>query len=143
MTTDKGMPTSPHAPESLWELATREAECFKWLESERSGYDVGRIAQLEWCRRYWRIFCRYRLIEHLYGERRIREFDDASFGRLKDPEVRRQPVVRFVIKQFADEGWENLDFLLSAPRHGFDVHELRETLSLVDVNSARFDPPVW
>lgn len=143
MMTDYGKPIIFKTPVSLLELASREADHFKWLESERYGYDVGRIAQMEWSRRYWRIFCRYRRIEHLLGERRIREFDEASFGLLQDPELRRRPVVRFVIKQFADEGWENLDFLLWAPHHGFELHELHEALSLVDVNSARFDPPAW
>ncbi|MBX3437634.1 MAG: hypothetical protein KF861_09100 [Planctomycetaceae bacterium] len=143
MTTSIGTPVAVKAPVSLWELASREADHFKWIESERSGYDVGRLAHVEWSRRYWRAFCRYRRMEHLLGERRIREFDDASFGRLRDPELCRRPVVRFVIKQFVDEGWENLDFLLWAPHHGFELQELHEALSLVDVNAARFDPPRW
>jgi hypothetical protein len=129
------------ASESLWELALREAERFRWLESERSGFDVGPVAQREWSRRYWRIFCRYRRLEHLMGQRRICEFDQDSFGRLSDPEVLRRPAVRFVIERFADQGWENLNFLFSARDHGFDEGELCEALKLVDVNAARFDPP--
>ncbi len=143
MTASKGMPQVVTAPVSLWELASREANDFKWFESERSGYDVGPIAQWEWSRRYWRIFCRHRRVEHLIGERLIREFDEESFGRLSDPDLLNRPVVRFVIDQFAHKGWENLDFLLWAPHHGFDSHELYEALRLVDVNAARFDPPCW
>jgi hypothetical protein len=143
MTTSIEMRQSSKSPVSLWELATREADSFRWLESERSGYDVGPLAQREWSRRYWRIFCRYRRIEHLMGECRIREFDEDSFGRLCDPELLCRPVVRFVIKHFADEGWENLQFLFWAPQLGFELRELHEALSLVDVNSARFDPPRW
>jgi len=129
------------ATHSLWELACREADAFKWLESERHGYDVGPIAHREWCRRFWGIFCRYRRVEHLLGTRRIREFDDASFGSLNDPSVLQRPVVRFVMERFADEGWENLHFVFWAHRHGFALTELHEVLSVIDVNSARFDPP--
>lgn len=143
MTTSSEVPRSATAPVSLWELATREADDYRWIESERSGYDVGPIAQREWSRRYWRIFCRYRRLEHLMGQRRIREFDDESFGRLSEPELLRRPVFRFVIKHFADEGWENLQFVFWAPEHGFDLPELHEALSVVDVNAARIDPPRW
>lgn len=143
MMTSREVPMTGNSPVSLLDLACHEANSFKWLESERSGYDVGSVAQREWTRRYWRIFCRYRRVEHLLGERRICEFDDDSFGRLRDPELRRRPAVRFVIEHFVDEGWENLHFLFWAPSHGFDRHELCEVLNLVDVNSARFDPPPW
>lgn len=143
MTTTSELPQTAKTPVSLWELATREADCFRWLESERSGYDVGPVAQREWSRRYWRIFCRYRRIEHLTGQRRIREFDEDSFGRLSDPELLSRPVFRFVIEHFTVEGWENLQFLFSADLHGFELRELHEALSVVDVNSVRFDPPRW
>ncbi len=129
------------ASHSLWELACREADAFKWLESERRGFDVGPIAHREWCRRFWGVFCRYRRVEHLLGTRRIREFDDASFGSLNDPAVLQRPVVRFVMERFVDEGWENLHFVFWSHRHGFALPELHEVLSVIDVNSARFDPP--
>lgn len=126
---------------SLWELAEREARNHKWLLSERSGYDVGRDGLCDWSRRYWRVFCRYRWIDHLLGRRRIREFDDRSFGRLCDPRIGTHPTMRFVVKHFAEDGWENLKFLLEAEEHGVSLPELREALTLVDVNSVRFDPP--
>ena len=126
---------------SLWELAEREAHNHKWLLSERSGYDVGRDGLCDWSRRYWGIFCRYRRLDHLLGRRRIREFDDLSFGQLCDPRVGRHPVVRFVLKHFAEDGWENLTFLVDAEKHGVSIPELCEALTLIDVNSVRFDPP--
>lgn len=126
---------------SLWDLAQHEADFHKWLLSERSGYDVGQNAWSDWSRRYWNIFCRYRRLDHLYGRKRIREFDESSFGRLRDPRVRNQPVVRFVIRHFTEHMWENLDFYRVAPQHGVNFGELYEALSLIDVNSARFDPP--
>lgn len=126
---------------SLWELAEHEAEFHKWIVSERSGYDVGRRALADWSRRYWKIFCRHRRLDHLYGRRRIREFDEGSFGRLCDPRVSSQPVVRFVIKHFAEDMWENLDFYRQATEHGVSLGELYDALALIDVNSARFDPP--
>jgi hypothetical protein len=126
---------------SLWDLAQYEADFHKWLLSERSGYDVGALAWTDWSRRYWKIFCRHRRLDHLYGRQRIREFDDHSFGRLKDPRVCNRPVVRFVVKNFTDNLWENLDYYRLAPEHGVDYCELRDALTLIDVNSARFDPP--
>lgn len=129
------------AVHSLWDLAAHEADAFKWLESERCGFDVGSIAHREWCRRYWRIFCRFRRIEHLLGVRRFREFDEQSFGTLNDPAFLLRPVVSFVVQRFAHDGWENLHFFFWAHRHGFTDQELRDVLKLVDVNSARIDPP--
>lgn len=126
---------------SLWELAEREAHNHKWLLSERFGYDVGQTALCDWARRYWRVFCRYRRLDHLYGRRRIREFDDHSFGRLQDPRVKNQPVIRFVLKHFTEDGWENLDFYREATEYGVNFGELFDALCLIDVNSARFDPP--
>lgn len=126
---------------SLRDLASHEADAFKWLESERCGYDVGSIAHREWCRRYWRTFCRYRRIDHLLGTRRIREFDDDSFGSLNDPIFLLRPVVSFVVQRFVHEGWENLHFFLWAESHGFSEREILDVLSVVDVNSARIDPP--
>ena len=139
MTTRSTLETLPAF--SLWELAELEARDHKWLLSERSGYDVGPSAFCDWSRRYWRVFCRYRRLEHLLGHRRIREFDVHSFGCLRDPRISGQPVVRFVLKHFAEDGWENLQFLCYAPERGFSSFELCNALALVDVNSARFDPP--
>lgn len=126
---------------SLWDLAHREADAFKWYESERCGYDVGPIAHREWSRRFWRLFCRHRRLEHVLGKRRIREFDEASFGSLRDPALHHSPVVRFVMQRFVDDGWENLHFMFWATGHGFALTELRDILRVLDVNSVRFDPP--
>jgi hypothetical protein len=126
---------------SLWDLARREAYCHKWLLSEQFGFDVGDHGLWDWAHNYWRIFCRYRRLDHLVGRRRISEFDDRSFGLLSDPRIIGQPVVRFVVKHFTEDGWENLDFYRVAPQHGVNFGELYDALSLVDVNSARFDPP--
>jgi hypothetical protein len=126
---------------SLWELAECEALSHKWLLSEKFGYDVGHRALSDWSRRYWRVFCRYRRLEHLLGRRRIREFDPESFGCLCDPHVSGRPVIRFVLKHFTEDGWENLDFYREATEHGVSFGELFDALCLIDVNSARFDPP--
>jgi len=141
MMTASRTPSDSAGAYSLWDLAWREAATFKWLESERNGYDVGPVALQEWCHRYWRIFCRYRRIEHLTGVQRIREFDEASFATLNDPDELRRPVVSFVVERFVDEGWENLHFVFWAEGYGFSDRELHDVLDVVDVNSARFDPP--
>jgi hypothetical protein len=121
--------------QSLKDLARREAEFFKWLESERCGYDLGLRACLEWERRYWRVFCRHRHIDHLLGHCRIAEFDSGSFGRLNDPDVRRRPNVRVVIERYLSDGWENLDFYRHSSRIGLREPELHEALILVDINA--------
>lgn len=118
-----------------------EAEYYKWLESERAGHDRGHGAREEWVRRYWDIFCRWRLMDHLYGRKRFKEFYDPAFGCLCNPDFARQPEVQFIIKHFL-EGWENVDFF-SKTWNLVPREPLYHALALFRINDGRHTPPSW
>jgi hypothetical protein len=119
-----------------------EAEIFKWLESERAGHDRGHPARQEWVRRHWDDFCRWRLVDHLFGHKCFKEFNVEAFGCLKDPSRANSQVVQYVLKKFVDERWENLNFLgtidVEIPRQ-----PVYETLDLFRINDGRHTQPCW
>jgi hypothetical protein len=126
---------------SLYEEALREADRFKWLESERCRHDVGSWALEEWTRRYWATFLRYKRLEHLYGQRRYIEFEDDAFGQLaSDPH---DPTLQFLARRFVEDRWENLNYFCSTiPSCTRD--RLLRWLELFGINQLRqLSPPRW
>lgn len=69
-----------YAGECIFELGLSEALDHKWLESQRFGEDLGLLPVRAWCLRHWQTFQRFRRIEHLFGERMIKQFPAAEFG---------------------------------------------------------------
>lgn len=128
---------------SLHDEAHREADIFKWLESERRRQDVGVWAYREWARRYWTVFLRGRWLQHLFGHRRYSEFDDDSFGRLGYGCELPAEALEFVIDRFLNGCWENLDYFWSSELCGCSRKELVEILDLIGINHLRrIDPPM-
>lgn len=120
-----------------------EAEYFKWLESERAGHDRGHPARQEWFRKYWDIFCRWRLIDHLYGRKRFKEFHDRAFGCLLNPEFANTLEVKFVLKHFLEDRWENIHFLALTWNRNLPREPLFQTLDLFRINDGRHQQPCW
>jgi hypothetical protein len=127
--------------QSLYDEALREADRFKWLESERRRHDVGAWALEEWTRRYWSTFLRSKRLEHLYGQRRYIEFEEDAFGRI-DPDPH-DPALQFLTRRFVEDRWENLNYFCgSVPSCGRD--RLLVWLELLGINQLRqFSPPRW
>lgn len=130
---------------SLHDEARLEADRFKWIESERRGYDLGGWAYREWCRRHWIDFCRWKRVEHLLGHREYAEFDSSSFGKLRslaDTETA-GAIVDFVIERFTRDRWENLHFFIEAHPTAAPTSPLQRILRILDINGVRLDPPNW
>ena len=124
---------------NLFERAYREAERHKWLESERSGYDVGEGAIREWYNTRWPRFCRTCQLQHVAGRVRWDQFDPATFGTLHDA-IASGDVLADRILDRIDAGWENLTILLWAREWGLPMKAVLTILERIDVNRARLDP---
>src|SRR5436305_2920420 len=68
---------------SIYEDCQREADRFKWIESEKAGQDLGELAVRQWVKQHWCGYLRARWLEHLQGKTFWIELDCGDFGLLK------------------------------------------------------------
>ena len=122
--------------ERLMELAWREAEKHKWIESEKAGRDLGDAAIFDWSRKHFRRWCRDRWIEHLSGDRYWIELDKADFGLLQREFHPNFPLVQAIVQRIRSGG-ENLDILTWVMECGENLFDALEILYLLDINSRR------
>jgi len=122
--------------ERLMELAWREAERHKWIESEKAGHDLGEAAIHDWSHKHFRRWCRDRWIEHLTGERYWIELDRADFGLLKRRFHPNAALVESIVQRIK-RGGENLDILKWVMETGHCLCDALEILRLLDINSRR------
>ena len=126
---------------SLYDDARREADCYKWLESERHGRDLGEPAVHEWYHRFWPHYCRHRRLEHIRGKRCWQEFGDETFGCLYSLIVAGDPLTGLLFDQI-DAGAENLDIINWALERNEPMDRVIDILAQIDVNRARLEPRV-
>lgn len=120
----------------VYEEAEKEALTFKWIESEKAGYDLGDTAIRDWVRRHWWGYLRARWLEHLQGIRFWKELDRGDFGLFlrcfQEDEV--------LLDRILDRlkvGKENLDIILWALDWGIPIDRTRKILEALDINSRR------
>jgi hypothetical protein len=130
---------APYDCPSIHEAAYFEALNHKWLESEKSGFDVGDVVFFEWYRRFWAKYLRYRRLEHVNGKCHWREFAKESFGSLTQWDSVNPLLLDNIIDRIC-EGYENLDLVNWAYDWNLPVDEVIEILERLDVNSTRFEP---
>jgi len=125
---------------SIQDAGAEEALRFKWIESERAGFDLGASAIHLWARQFWGRFVRDRWIEHLEGRAFWIELDRDDFGILRhgfaDPSLGDEVVRR--IKR----GGENLDILcwsLEGRLSREEVWRVVGILETLDINSHRVE----
>lgn len=127
------------APDFKYSIATdsqAEIDRFKWIESERYGYDLGEAAIHRWVKDHWRGYLRARWLEHLEGNRYWIELDRGDFGLLKrgfgsDEELLHRIVDRLKV------GQENLDVLCWAEANHIPTDPVCRILIALDINSRR------
>jgi len=124
----------------LFDEATREAERYKWIESEKAGRDLGDSALRDWHKNYWRSWCRERWIEHLHGERFWIELDHNDYGLLNQQFHDNLEIAEKIIDRIK-EGGENLDIIQWASEHRYDIGTVIDVLNILDINSRRLIPP--
>lgn len=122
--------------ERLMELAWREAEAHKWIESEKAGRDLGEAAIHDWSHKHFRRWCRDRWIEHLAGERYWIELDNTDFGLLRREFHPNTSLVHAIVQRIK-AGGENLDILNWVMESGQCLCDALEILCLLDINARR------
>jgi hypothetical protein len=128
---------------SVYADSEREANCYKWIESEKAGRDLGEAALRRWVQQHWWGYLRARWVEHLQGTRFWVELDRGDFGLLR-ARFQDKPLLLDRILDRLKTGQENLDIILWALDWGISVKDVRDVLQALDINSKRlahrFDP---
>ncbi|MGF1582575.1 MAG: hypothetical protein ACFCD0_24900 [Gemmataceae bacterium] len=121
---------------SVFAECTKEAERYKWIESEKAGYDLGENAIRRWVKEHWCGYLRARWIEHLQGKRFWVELDRGDFGLLLQ-EFQDKALLLDRILDRIKAGQENLDIILWSLDWGLCVDSVIEILQALDINSRR------
>jgi hypothetical protein len=79
--TDQSCSAVPRA--SVYVDCEREAERFKWIESEKAGCDLGEQAVRRWVKEHWWGYLRARWLEHLQGGQFWEELDRGDFTKTR------------------------------------------------------------
>lgn len=128
---------------SVYTDSEQEAQCYKWIESEKAGRDLGEVAIRRWVKEHWWGYLRARWLEHLQGKRFWVELDRGDFGLLQ----RRFHEQALLLDRILDRlkaGQENLNIILWAQDWNIPTSLVLEILEALDINSRRlsckFDP---
>ncbi len=128
---------------SVYIHGRKEADEYKWIESQKAGYDLGEQAIRRWVQCHWNGFLRARWIEHLQGVRFWVELDNGDFGLLQR-DFHQNKVLLDRILDRVKASQENLDILRWAQDWHLNCTEVIEILEALDINSRRlvhkFDP---
>src|SRR5262245_22691907 len=112
---------------SVYADCDREAACYKWIESEKAGFDLGEAAIRSWVKKHWWGYLRARWMEHLQGLRFWVELDKGDFGLIT---LRFQDKALLLDRIFdrLKAGQENLDIILWALDWGINMDDICEIL---------------
>lgn len=121
---------------SIYDDWEREADIFKWIESEKAGCDLGEECIRQWVNKFWWIYLRARWVEHLQGVRFWLEMDCKDFGLLKR-EFHDQPILLDRILDRLKSGQENLHIIQWAIDWKIPMEPVMQILRALDVNSCR------
>src|SRR6516165_9211956 len=96
---------------SVYVDSEKEAQCYKWIESEEAGHDLGEAAIRRWVKEHWWGYLRARWLEHLQGKRFWLELDRGDFGLLLREFCDNTLLLDRIVDRLKD-GAENLDILV-------------------------------
>ena len=113
-----------------------EEERFKWLESEKAGYDLGELAVRNWVRQHWWDYLRARWLEHLRGNCFWTELDRGDFGLLQKDFTEHKQLLSQIVN-FLKDGRENLGVIAWADRNEIPTEPVLQILEALDINSRR------
>jgi len=114
----------------------REAQKFRWIESEKAGRDLGEEPIRRWVKEHWWGYLRARWMEHLHGTRFWLELDRNDFG-LLEREYKEHALLLDRILDRAKNGQENLDIILWAQGWAVPIEPVLQILEGIDINSRR------
>jgi len=121
---------------SVWDVSQKEADEFKWIESEKAGRDLGEGALKRWVKEHWWGFLRARWIEHLQGSRFWVELDHDDFGLIVREFNEQRPLLNEIIS-FLKAGKENLDIIRWARDNNIPCEPVIDILRRLDINGHR------
>jgi hypothetical protein len=121
---------------SVSEDCEREAERYKWIESEKAGYDLGEVAIRGWVKEHWSGYLRARWLEHLQGKTFWIELDRGDFG-LLERAFQDRPLLLDRIIDRLKSGQENLNIILWAQDWRVPMEDTLAILEALDINSRR------
>ena len=121
---------------SIYSDCQREADNFKWIESEKAGHDLGEWAIKNWVRQHWWDYLRARWLEHLQGNCFWVELDRGDFGLLQRAFTGHRELLNQVVTLLKD-GLENLGVIAWARRTGIPSDPVIDILEMLDINSRR------
>lgn len=124
------------ATKSVYADCIDEENRYKWIESEKAGYDLGEGCIKQWVKKHWTGYLRARWVEHLQGKCFWVELDRGDFGLLQR-EFRDQQDLLDVILDQLKSGKENLHVILWALDTRTPTEPVRRILKALDVNSRR------
>lgn len=121
---------------SVFQESKREIDSFKWIESERVGYDLGETAVRRWVSDHWRGYLRARWLEHLQGKKFWIELDRGDFGLLSKAFSGEKDLLNHILEKLK-AGQENLDVLCWAVHNQMPCEPVVRILEALDINSRR------
>lgn len=127
---------APPVKRSVYTDCVEEADRFKWIQSEKAGYDLGESAIRQWVREHWSGYLRARWVEHLQGSCFWVELDRGDFGLLQREFRDRQQLLDQILG-WLKGGKENLDVIRWAFSERIPIEPVIEILTALDINSRR------
>lgn len=121
---------------SVYAESESEINDFKWIESERVGYDLGESAVKRWVNQHWRGYLRARWLEHLQGMRFWIELDRDDFGLLQQAFEQDRDLLVPILDRLKCGG-ENLDVICWAENNHICTEPVVRILEALDINSRR------
>lgn len=122
--------------QSVWADSKHEIECYKWIESEKVGYDLGDAAVRRWIKEHWHGYLRNRWLDHLQGRTFWIELDRNDFGLLQQ-KFQDQEALLDMILQRLKACQENLHIFLWAHELNLPIEPIIAILEAIDINSKR------
>ncbi|HET6424547.1 MAG TPA: hypothetical protein VFG20_12740 [Planctomycetaceae bacterium] len=129
-----GLPTLSVRQEG-WQEALRH----KWIESQKTGYDLGDTALKDWFRKHWLPFCRVKRLEHVEGQQRWEEFAEKEFAQVFELILDGDLLLDRILDRMED-GSENLEIINWALDWAVSMPRVLELLEMIDINRARLEP---
>jgi hypothetical protein len=122
--------------QSIYDDCVTEAEKFKWIASEKAGFDLGERAIRDWVQEHWSGYLRAKWLEHLQGVTFWIELDRGDFGLLRTQFQDRRELLDPILEKLK-QGWENLDVLCWAKQQKLPLEAVVDILEALDINSRR------
>jgi len=126
----------PVPTKSVYQECIEEENRYKWIESEKAGYDLGEGCIRQWVRKHWQGYLRARWVEHLQGKCFWVELDRGDYGLLQREFKDQQQLLDVILDQLK-AGKENLHVILWALDSRIPTDAVCDILRALDVNSRR------